>query len=1173
VLRTAAFGPYVVDGTIGRGGMGVVYRARHRVSGDWVALKTVRLRSPDLVAIMRREVQALAQLRHPGVVRVVDSGVSDGTPWYAMDLLEGRTLAQWFDGEEATTGDSTSPVLARTLPVDYSGASGRSITTDRALRSPARHETDDSSTPRSKKPRLPLGEFLGIAARICRTLAFLHGNGFVHRDLKPENVVVQTGGAPVLVDFGLAAQFAWGGREVLDVATAAGTFAYSAPEQRIGRLVDARSDLFSLGSILYEGVTGSLPFGPLGPVDSQLVEPPPPSSYVPEAAGELDDLIMRLLRRNAQDRLGYADDVERILVRIAQRAASTAPEAPSSYLYRPDLAGRRPVLERLEGLLASARRGRGRRAWITGESGVGKTRVVLELAARATDQGVRVVTGQCSPLAADSGMGAGRGAPLHPLRGLLLAVLDACRSGGMGESERLLGEHGHLLVAHEPAFAELAHLENHANDERLPETTGRARLFDCLKAALVGLARSRPLLLVLDDLQWADDLTLDFVSYLAPAELETVPIVVLSTYRIEETTPRLRALTSQASEFHETLDRFDQEAVRKMVGSMLALPMPPESLIRFLHEKSKGNPFFIVEYLRAAIDDGLLRRDHAGNWIPHVAGVPGALEERVALPPTLTALIERRLEGLDPIAHSAVIAASVLGRGFDVELVARTSKLRDEEVIDAYATLRRRQILEDEHDGTPRFAHDKLREITYAKIDAAQRTELHRRAAEAIESSFTCPELDARLAELGNHHARAGNPERAAEYYDRAGALARTSYANEDALRNYRLALAELEKCADVASIRERRSSAEESLGDLLLLANAPESAREQFASAIAGTPDTAPIDRARRRRKIARTWEREHRHVEALEVHALASRELGDAPTRPELEDAWWYERIQIETDRAHDLYFLSRVDELRDLVERIRGVVDARGRPEQRLQFYQALCHMQVRRDGYVLNDATLEDARAYLSAAEQVNDVRELAIARFFLAFCHVLRAGGTEIEAEPLFLAALKGAERAGDRGLTTRFLAYYSVALRRLNRPAETREVALKTRALAEEGSAIDYVGVSFANLCWVAWTEGSWAEAESYGQKALAAWAELLPGYTYPLQWIARMPLAATLLELDRTDDALEHWQFLLRDGQLDLPRALRAAIERVAQAEVASTERRLLGFAVRDLCRDVKYL
>jgi hypothetical protein len=356
-----------------------------------------------------------------------------------------------------------------------------------------------------------------------------------------------------------------------------------------------------------------------------------------------------------------------------------------------------------------------------------------------------------------------------------------------------------------------------------------------------------------------------------------------------------------------------------------------------------------------------------------------------------------------------------------------------------------------------------------------------------------------------------------------------------------------------------------------LLLVGAPEPARNELSAALAETPENAGIDRARRRRKLARTLEREHRHVEALDAYALATLELGDAPPGPELEATWWFERIQIEADRAQDLYFLSRVDELQELVERMRDAIEVRGHPGQRLQFYQAVAHMQMRRDRYVVSDEAMENARAYLAAAEQVNDIRELAVARFFCAFCHMHR--GTAVEAEPLFLAALKGAERAGDPLLTTRFLAYYSVYLRRLHRTAETREASLRTRSLAERSSATDYIGVSCGNLSFTAWCEGSWVEAEALGREAVAAWDKLLPGYVYPIQWIARMPLAATLLELDRTDDAVEQWQVLLRPEQAELPVTLQTAIEQAARADQGSQERRLRALEVRDLCRKYRYV
>src|SRR5690606_39229389 len=140
----------------------------------------------------------------------------------------------------------------------------------------------------------------GIVRTLCGPLAFVHGEGLVHRDLKPENVVISENGAPVLVDFGLAVRVAGAdpGREVVDIAgRALGTPAYMAPEQIRGELVDARADLYALGCMLYECVTGAVPFeGAPGQVLRMHLEqqPPPPSVYVDGLPPALDALVLRL---------------------------------------------------------------------------------------------------------------------------------------------------------------------------------------------------------------------------------------------------------------------------------------------------------------------------------------------------------------------------------------------------------------------------------------------------------------------------------------------------------------------------------------------------------------------------------------------------------------------------------------------------------------------------------------------------------------------------------------------------------------------------------------------------------------------------------------------------------------------------------------------------------------
>jgi serine/threonine protein kinase len=171
--------------------MGLVYSGVHEASGARAAIKTVRVWDAARISQIRREIQALARLRHPGLVRVLAHGVDEGRPWYAMELLEGRTLAEV----------AARPELRRER-LDQSGIRPRSAWGVRPT------------------PPEQLNVLLGVIQDLCETLAYVHGEGVIHRDLKPSNVLVRPSGKPVLFDFGLAAHIGdTSGREVLDAET------------------------------------------------------------------------------------------------------------------------------------------------------------------------------------------------------------------------------------------------------------------------------------------------------------------------------------------------------------------------------------------------------------------------------------------------------------------------------------------------------------------------------------------------------------------------------------------------------------------------------------------------------------------------------------------------------------------------------------------------------------------------------------------------------------------------------------------------------------------------------------------------------------------------------------------------------------------------------------------
>jgi serine/threonine protein kinase/predicted ATPase len=845
-------GPYQILEPLGSGGMGVVYRARHQITGEPAAVKTVRVPHEGLLSSIRREIHALARIHHPGIVRIVAEGLEDGLPWYAMELLKGTTLRHYAE----LLGSS------RTVPVPEAGLLTSTIepaTTPEAAWNNPTAEVPGASTERAfglhlagsspaalsgrgtldvpgggsfelLEPQPPeqapqafaaagrLGPVLSLIRRLCVPLSFLHGEGIVHRDLKPDNVFIRPDGTPVIMDFGLISLF--GGRvsrEVLETEHAVlGTIAYMAPEQILGELLDARADLYSLGCMLYELLTGRPPFQ-AGSVREALEAhlrqaPLPPSALVLGVPQELDGLVMRLLAKRPRERLGYADDVAAILASLGadgDAAFATAPR-PRGYLYRPRLAGREEALQTIEAQLDRLDGRAGGILFIGGESGVGKTRLAMEAARRAKRREVRVLSGECLPRSSPEARGAESG-PLHPLKRALQKIADWCREWGWERAERIVGRHGKLLSAYVPAFATLPGQEAFPEPAELPAGAAQFRLFAALADTFGALAeeplapgsKPAPILLVLDDLQWADDLTLGLLAFLIRAErLDRMRLLVLGTYRTDEIGAAAwrdrRGAAEEATSLEELiyspgvrnlrLDRLGEEAVGAMVSDMLALSSPPAPFVRHLTAHSEGNPFFVAEYLQTALAEGVLYRDENGRWQVAEPAAEVATEEAykaLPLPGSLRELVGRRLQGLPQASRRLVDAAAILGRESGILVIWAVAKLSDEELLDALTELTGRHVLEAASPGRMRFLHDKLREITYGELQPARRAELHREAALAIEA-LLLGERQEHLAELGVHWERAGVGYKARDAYLAAARKAVASFTYGQAEQLYR---------------------------------------------------------------------------------------------------------------------------------------------------------------------------------------------------------------------------------------------------------------------------------------------------------------------------------------------------------------------------------------------------
>ncbi|MGB9299858.1 MAG: protein kinase, partial [Anaerolineae bacterium] len=337
-------GRYRLEAEIGRGGMAVVYRGHDKVLKRDVAVKVVS----DAAALgsegrarLLHEAQWTARLNHPNIVSVYDTGEADGSPFIVMELVEGQSL----------------------------------------------HDRRPDS----------LEEIVAIARQVCAALEYAHAHDVVHRDLKPENVLLAVDGTAKLTDFGLARSVA---SRITGEGTIMGTVFYLAPELALGHEFDGRADLYALGVMLYELTTGRLPFAADDPVAviSQHLHAPvvPPRAKRPDIPPALDALIVRLLSKAPEDRPASAVEVLRMLQEpnILDRDAIPAEElSVLERIERGRMVGREQELQEARSLWSRALEGQGQVLLITGEPGIGKSRLVRELVTQAEVSGGQALVG------------------------------------------------------------------------------------------------------------------------------------------------------------------------------------------------------------------------------------------------------------------------------------------------------------------------------------------------------------------------------------------------------------------------------------------------------------------------------------------------------------------------------------------------------------------------------------------------------------------------------------------------------------------------------------------------------------------------------------------------------------------------------------------------------------
>jgi len=736
--------------------MGEVYRAHDTRLRRDVAIKVVSdalASDPGSVDRFIREALAVSALNHPNIVTIYETGELDGARYIAMELVRGRTLRELVRER-----------MAWTIAAD-------------------------------------------VGRQAAEALAVAHAAQIVHRDVKPENVMVRDDGYVKVLDFGLARMERPSGGTAATVSLAThtglviGTVGYMSPEQARGEAVTTASDVFSLGIVLYESLTGQHPFpaaSALGVLNAILVDQPvAPSRLVPGLPLAFDQLVLECLQKDARLRPTASEVVARLRSPSAQ-VAGLPPEGiatPAGTATR--LVDRHEETRVLDQLWRQARSGGGSLVAIAAEAGFGKTAFVESFLARVSegDEPVRVARGRCSERLGGSD-------PYLPVLEALESLLRSDRHGSLGRVMKTVAPSWYVQIASQ-ADAEAAAIRQAADTGAGSPQRMKRELVACLEEA----ARLTPVAIFLDDVHWSDGATVDLLAYLA-TRLPGMRVLVVASCRPSEIAHAKHPfgllkldLQARGTCREITLGTLALDAVSEYIALEFPGPALPDAFARLVHQKTEGHPLFMVDLVRDLRRSGAVVPGPDGFRL--AAGVPD-LERDV--PESVRSMIQRKIEALSEADRRLLDAAAVQGVDFDSAIVAHATDTDEELVEAALDRLEREHALVRFVEEGPcpdrtvtlrfRFAHVLYQNALYGSLRATRRATLAGAIAAGLVRRWgdRSPEIAHELAVLFE---TARGTLAAARYYGLAAQAAGRLFAHREAERLAARGLSLVEPLAD----------------------------------------------------------------------------------------------------------------------------------------------------------------------------------------------------------------------------------------------------------------------------------------------------------------------------------------------------------------------------------------
>jgi len=719
---------------LGQGGTGMVYEALDREQNARVALKLLHAVSPDALLRFKNEFRSMRGLSHPNLVTLGELIEDSGRWFFTMEYVPGADLLSWVRrGRKTMQADPPTVELRRP--------------SENGAKTPQ---------PRPMRLRFDGARLRSAFAQVVAGLCALHAAGKVHRDIKPSNILVTETGRVVILDFGL----------VIDVVRPAhvtredhivGTAHYMSPEQASAKTIGPATDWYAAGVILYQALTGRLPFSG-SDIDvlgaKRRNDPLPPRSVTPDVPEDLDELCCALLARDPLLRPGDAEMLER----FSPGKREPTPQPPSVVPAAP-FVGRARELAELRAAFAETRYGSAVTVYLIGESGIGKSALARELSdLLAREQGALCLSGACYDR---------ESVPYKAVDGLIDSLSRHLCELERAQVNELLPPLAALLPR---VFPVLRRVEAIAQAP-MPTTHGylepkelRAQAFGALRELLRRIALRRPLVLAIDDLQWTDSDSLALLGELLRPPGEPNVLFIGTLREAPEDGPLETAPLKPSERRHIRLERLPPSDARMLTQLLIGRVAPARPVnVEAITREGAGHPLFLDELVRHFTADST----------PEVR--PVKLEDA----------LWSRVEKLDPGARRIVELVSMAGGRLQQETVTQAAQMDYADFSRQVAALRAANLVRTtaaRRSDTIEPFHDRVRAAVLANLDEEDRRERHERLALALEASG---DAEARVV----HWRGAGRPERAAGAAIEAAAAAEQALAFDRAARLYRLVL------------------------------------------------------------------------------------------------------------------------------------------------------------------------------------------------------------------------------------------------------------------------------------------------------------------------------------------------------------------------------------------------